>query len=57
MAEGFSIAIPVIVGVFLGVKLDQWLGTAPIFTVVLMMLGMVSGIYGMIRRQNNMKKK
>ena len=56
MAEGFSIAIPVIIGVFLGIKLDQWLGTAPIFTVVLMLLGMASGIYGMIRRQKTMKK-
>jgi len=50
MGEGFSIAVPVLVGVAIGIKLDGWLHTAPIFTLLLMLLGVAAGVWGMIRR-------
>ncbi len=37
------------VGGFLGWWLDKWLNTKPIFTLILLFLGMVSGLYNVIR--------
>ena len=45
------------IGFFIGLKLDQWLGTAPWFTGVFIVLGIVAGfreIYRLVRRSQKM---
>jgi F0F1-type ATP synthase assembly protein I len=43
-AEGaWEASLSVVVGAFLGVFVDKWLGTAPWFTIGLLVVGMVAG--------------
>jgi F0F1-type ATP synthase assembly protein I len=47
----FEMIIIMGAGVWLGVKLDQWLNTNfPIFTLVLMILSVIGSIYHAIRK-------
>jgi len=39
----------VVVGAFLGVFADRWLGTGPILTIGLLLLGMVAGFRRLLR--------
>jgi ATP synthase protein I len=40
---------PMLVGIFGGRWLDSWLGTSPLFLIIGLLLGIASGIYGLIR--------
>lgn len=46
---GFSIIVPVIIGTFLGVYLDQRFGTKPVLTIVLIFFGTVLGFYNLFK--------
>jgi len=41
---GFAIIIPMVFGAFLGVFLDKMLGTKPVLTLILILLGTFTGI-------------
>ncbi|MFZ2620497.1 MAG: AtpZ/AtpI family protein [Alphaproteobacteria bacterium] len=47
MADGYTMALHLVVstlvGLAMGVGLDKWLGTAPLFILVFMGLGFVAG--------------
>lgn len=45
------------VGVLAGYWLDKWLGTSPLFILVLTLLGLAVGFYGFIREVNRLGKK
>jgi ATP synthase protein I len=47
---GFEIAAPVLLLLFVGWKLDAWLGTGPWLMVAGMLLGMIVGFYNLVRR-------
>lgn len=42
-------------GVFAGIELDEWLNTKPVFTLVLMILAVISAVYHAIK--NFIKKR
>lgn len=57
---GISVVVAIAIGVYIGLKLDQWLGTAPWFFFIFLFFGIVAGfrnIYIMagkeIRRDDN----
>jgi F0F1-type ATP synthase assembly protein I len=46
----FQMLIIIVIGVFGGVKLDQWIGlTVPVFTIVLSILAVILAIYTVTR--------
>lgn len=52
---GWDLALPIVGGVLVGHFLDQWLGTGYIFTLGLLVLGVMIGYYNLsrlIRRLN-----
>lgn len=54
---GFQMLITIGISVFLGIKLDQWLHTHQIFTIILSLVGVVAGIYLAIKDFIKPKKK
>ena len=51
---GISVVVAVAIGVFIGLKLDKWLGTAPWFFFIFLFFGIVAGfrnIYIMTGRE------
>jgi len=46
---GFQMLAIIGIGVFLGIKLDQWLHTPDIFTIILSLVSVVLGIYVVIK--------
>ena len=46
---GYYLLVPLIGGVFIGVELDKWLGTKPIFTVVFILLGTLAIFYNLVK--------
>jgi ATP synthase protein I len=40
---GISLAVAIAIGVFVGLKLDSWLGTEPWFFFIFMFFGIVAG--------------
>ena len=47
-----GLVLPILVGFFLGNRLDEWLGFAPWMTLLLLMLGVVAG-FGWLYRISN----
>ena len=54
---GFQMLAIIGISVFAGVKLDRWLHTPDIFTIILSLLGVVAGIYVAIKDFIKPKKK
>ena len=46
---GFAIIIPIVLGAFFGVFLDKFLRTKPILTIILIFLGIFTGIGASIK--------
>ena len=46
---GFYIATCIVIGVAVGLFLDDWLGTNPIFLMVFLFLGLAVAFYGTYR--------
>ncbi len=46
---GIEMAVLITVGVFGGIKLDGWLKTSPLFTILLSLSGVAIAIYVMIK--------
>ena len=41
---GISMAVAVVIGLFAGLKLDEWLGTKPWFFFIFLFFGIAAGI-------------
>lgn len=57
---GISMLVPPFVGLYIGSWIDKWLGTKAIFSIILLILGVVSGFfntYKLIMAANKDKKK
>lgn len=50
---GFYILTPIILGVFLGLAIDNWLKTQPIFFIFFLVLGTLSSFYNIFRLSKN----
>ena len=40
---GISVAVAIAIGVFMGLQIDKWLGTAPWFFFIFLIFGIVAG--------------
>jgi ATP synthase protein I len=40
---GLALVIATVIGLYIGLKLDGWLGTSPWFTAVFLLLGIIAG--------------
>lgn len=53
MGQGYTLALNLVVstilGLGIGIMLDKWLSTTPLFLISLMFLGFTAGIYQMIK--------
>lgn len=46
---GFYLATPIVVGVFAGLALDNWLRTKPFFIIIFIIIGSISSFYNLIK--------
>lgn len=60
MGVAFKMGIELVVGsgvgAFIGFWFDRWLGTAPLFLIVLLILGFASGIRNVVREATRMQE-
>ena len=61
---GISFVLAIVIGVFIGLKLDKWLGTAPWFFFIFLLFGIVAGFRNLyiitkrvIKKDENSKDK
>ena len=40
---GISVAVAIMIGIFIGWQLDKWLGTAPWFFFIFLLFGIIAG--------------
>ena len=52
---GIDLVAGVGVGLLIGIKLDGWLDTSPIFLIVFLFLGFAAGIRNVVREANKMQ--
>ena len=52
----WRIFVPTLIGVFLGIGLDAWLRTAPVATIVCLLLGFTLSTVLIIRQLTNVRK-
>jgi ATP synthase protein I len=51
---GISVVLAIIIGILFGLKLDEWLGTRPLFFFIFLFIGIVAGfrnIFVIVRRE------
>lgn len=53
----FQLIAAILIGVVGGIKLDAWLGTDPAFKIVFSLLGVISGLYLVLKEFINPPKK
>lgn len=53
---GFSVALAIFIGVFFGLFLDRWLGTAPWFMFLFFCLGVAAAARNMLMALKKSKK-
>jgi hypothetical protein len=49
-SDGFQLAVTLLIGFYIGYRLDIWKETSPWFTVAGSALGIVAGLYNFLRR-------
>ncbi len=52
---GIELVAGVVVGLFIGIALDDWLGTKPVFLILLVFLGFGAGIRNVVRESKRMQ--
>lgn len=58
IVSGFAFTMIVIIGVcvFLGIKVDDYFNTSPLFTIIFSVFGIFAGIYNLIRNVSKMEE-
>jgi ATP synthase protein I len=54
MQAGVELVVAVIAGTAIGYGLDSWLGTKPLFLLIMFFLGVCTGFYNVYRISQNM---
>jgi F0F1-type ATP synthase assembly protein I len=49
---GISVAVAIAIGVFMGLQIDKWLGTAPWFFFIFLFFGIVAGFRNVYKISN-----
>lgn len=52
-----ELVVGVLVGAFIGWWMDKWFSTAPLFLLVMLVLGMVAGVVNMMRTSREMHER
>jgi F0F1-type ATP synthase assembly protein I len=45
---GLTLVFATVIGLFVGLKLDQWLGTSPWLTIVFLLFGLIAGFRNVV---------
>ena len=53
---GIELVAAIFVATFVGYYLDKWLGTKPIFIIILFMVGVAAGIFNVVRSAKMINK-
>jgi ATP synthase protein I len=53
---GIELVAAIFVATFIGYYLDKWLGTKPIFIIILFMVGVAAGIFNVVRSAKMINK-
>jgi ATP synthase protein I len=48
-AVGFTLVFATVIGLYLGIKIDQWLDTSPWFTGIFFLFGIIAGFRNLFR--------
>lgn len=56
-AVSANLAGGTLLGIFLGIEADKLLSTKPIFTIICLLVGLATGIYGMILTVNKFTER
>ena len=51
---GISLVVSILIGLAMGYYLDQWLDTRPVFTLIMLLIGIISGfrnVYILTKRE------
>jgi ATP synthase protein I len=57
---GLALVFATMIGLFIGLKLDEWLGTSPWLTAIFLLLGVIAGfrnLFVYVRRSQDLLKK
>lgn len=54
LQAGLELTGSIVVGVFIGVALDQWLETKPLFILIFFFIGVCTGFFNVYRVTNNL---
>ncbi|MCB1531286.1 MAG: AtpZ/AtpI family protein [Alphaproteobacteria bacterium] len=54
LQAGMELTGGIIIGTGIGIGLDTWLDTKPLFIILMFLLGVVTGFYNIFRVMNNM---
>ncbi|MFO7930787.1 MAG: AtpZ/AtpI family protein [Thermodesulfobacteriota bacterium] len=54
---GFSIALAVFIGLFMGMGIDRLLGTGPVFMFIFLFFGIIAGFNNIYRAVKRSKKE
>jgi F0F1-type ATP synthase assembly protein I len=57
--SGFAFTMIVIIGasVFLGIWVDRWINTSPLFTIIFSVFGVFAGVYNLIRNVSKLEDR
>ena len=51
---GISVVLAILIGVLVGLKLDEWFGTGPLFFFIFLFIGIIAGfrnVFVIVRRE------
>ena len=60
---GIMLVVSTVIGLFIGIYMDRWLGTHPVFTIIMLLFGIAAGFVnlfkevGKIDRHKNKSEK
>jgi ATP synthase protein I len=54
---GWDLALPIVAGALLGYHLDRRLGTGPLLTLMLLLFGVATGFYNVVRSIQRMEAR
>lgn len=59
IVSGFAFTMIVIIGicVFLGITLDNYISTSPLFTIIFSVFGIFAGIFNLIRNVSKLEER
>lgn len=54
---GITLVVATVIGLFMGIYLDRWLGTHPVFTILMLIFGIAAGFVNLFRETAKLNRK